>query len=157
MGDSNSHIAGKIINSLTQISSSFSKLMVLVGPAFSGKTECLKEVSERINIPYVNLGIELSKELIELSLKQQVLRVSGLAKEIINSINSDIALLDNTEIFFNPVLKVDPIRLLMNSSRNKTLVVAISGKQIDNSIIYAEPDHPEYRKFKIEDYEVISF
>ena len=150
-------IADTVINSLVQVGNNFSKLLMLVGPAFSGKTQCLKEVSERINIPYINLGVELSKKLIELSVKQQVLMVSGLTKEIVNNIHSDVALVDNIEILFNPDLKIDPVRLLLNCSRNKTLVAAFSGKQIDDSIIYAELHHPEYVKFKIEDYEVISF
>ena len=157
MGGYNSHIADKVINLLTPVGNNFSKLLMLVGPAFSGKTQCLKEVSERINIPYVNIGVELSNKLIDLSVKQQVLRVSGLTKEILNNIDSDVALVDNIELLFNPNLKIDPIRLLLNCSRNKTLVVAFSGKQKDNSIIYAEPDHREYRKFEIKDYKVISF
>lgn len=150
-------IADTVINSLVQVGNNFSKLLMLVGPAFSGKTQCLKEVSERINIPQLNLGVELSKKLIELSIKQQVLRVSGLTKEIINNVHSDVALVDNIEILFNPDLKVDPIRLLLNCSRNKTLVVAFSGMHVDDSIIYAEPQRPEYKKFKVEDYKVISF
>ena len=149
--------ADTVINSLVQVGNNFSKLLMLVGPTLSGKTQCLKEISERINIPYVNLGAELSKKLIELTIKQQVLRASGLTKEIINNIHSDIALVDNIEILFNPDLKVDPIRLLLNCSRNKTLVVAISGMRVDDSIIYAEPDYLEYGKYKIKDYEVISF
>jgi len=157
MGGCNSHVADKVINSIAQVGNNFSKLLMLVGPVFSGKTQCLKEVSERINIPYVNIGVELSKKLIELSVKQQVLRVSELTAEIVSNIHSDVALVDNIEMLFNPDLKVDPIRLLLNCSRNKTLVVAFSGKQVGNSIIYAEPHHPEYGKFKINDYEVISF
>ena len=150
-------IADTVIDSLAQVGNNFSRLLMLVGPAFSGKTQCLKEVSGRINIPYINLGVELSKKLIKLSVKQQVLRVSGLTKEIVNNIHSDVALVDNIEILFNSDLKVAPLSLLLNCSRNKTLVVAFSGKQVDNSIIYAEPHHPEYGKFKIKDYEVISF
>jgi hypothetical protein len=146
-----------VINSLAHVGKNFSKLLILVGPASSGKTQCLHEISERINIPYINLGVDLSKKLIELSSKQQVLRVSGLTKEIISNVTLDTVLVDNIELLFNPELKIDPVRLLLNCSRNKTLVVAFSGKQVDNSIIYAEPHHQEYGKFKINDYEVISF
>jgi hypothetical protein len=149
--------ADTVINSLAHVGKNFSKLLILVGPASSGKTQCLHEISERINIPYINLGVDLSKKLIELSSKQQVLRVSGLTKEIISNVTLDTVLVDNIELLFNPELKIDPIRLLLNCSRNKTLIVAFSGKQVGNSIIYAEPHHSEYRKFEIKDYEVISF
>jgi len=157
MVEFHTHKADTVINSLAHVGKNFSRLLILVGPASSGKTQCLHEISERINIPYINLGIDLSKKLIELPAKQQVLRVSGLTKEIIINITSDTVLVDNIELLFNPELKIDPVRLLLNCSRNKTLVVAFSGKQVDNSIIYAEPHHPEYGKFKIKDYEVISF
>jgi len=149
--------ADTVINSLAHVGKNFSKLLILVGPASSGKTQCLHEISERINIPYINLGVDLSKKLIELSSKQQVLRVSGLTKEIISNVTLDTVLVDNIELLFNPELKIDPVRLLLNCSRNKTLIVAFSGKQVGNSIIYAEPHHLEHRKFEIKDYEAISF
>lgn len=157
MHDCQTQKAETVINMLSHLRQKFYKLLMLVGPASSGKTQCLNEISKRINAPYINLGIELSKKLIELSAKQQVLRVSGLMKEIINNVQSETVLVDNIELFFNPELKTDPIRLLLNCARNKSLVVAFSGKKIDNNIIYAEPHHPEYNKYKIEDYEVISF
>lgn len=152
-----SEIAEMVISSLDQVSNNFSKLLVLVGPASSGKTQCLQEISKKTNASYVSLGTKLSTKLIDLSTKQQAFKVSDLTKEIINNIESDVALVDNIEILFNPDLKTDPIRLLGNCSRNKTLVVAFSGMHVDNSIIYAEPQHPEYKKFKVEDYKVISF
>jgi hypothetical protein len=65
-------------------------------------------------------------------------------------------LLDNTEILFDISLKHDPLRLLQNLSRNRTLVVAWNGRAIKDSLIYATPDHREYRKYPVDEIEIIN-
>jgi hypothetical protein len=66
---------------------------------------------------------------------------------IIDETGKDTVLLDNTEILFDPVLQQDPLRLLQQVSRNRTIVAAWNGKFEGGTLIYAEPDHPEYRKY----------
>ena len=67
-----------------------------------------------------------------------------------------MVLLDNIEILFDVALKQDPLRLLQNLSRNKTVVVAWNGSASGGQITYATPDHPEYRKYAIGDFLVVS-
>jgi len=62
-----------------------------------------------------------------------------------------LVLLDNIEILFDVHLKQDPLRLLQGLSRNKTVVVAWPGRVLNDTLIYAEPEHPEYRRYPRED------
>ena len=62
----------------------------------------------------------------------------------------------NIEILFDVSLKQDPLRLLQGLSRNKTVVAAWNGSIVDNSLTYAAPAHPEYRRYPARDFLVAS-
>ena len=55
--------------------------------------------------------------------------------------------LDNTEILFSPELQQYPLRLLQMLSRNRTVVAAWAGKQEGESLTYADPAHPEFKRY----------
>ena len=65
-------------------------------------------------------------------------------------------LLDNIEILFDVGLKQDPLRLLQGLSRNKTVVAAWNGTIVEDSLTYAAPAHPEYRRYPMRDFLVAS-
>ncbi|MBU0482850.1 MAG: BREX-3 system P-loop-containing protein BrxF, partial [Proteobacteria bacterium] len=46
----------------------------------------------------------------------------------------------------------DPLRLLQGLSRNKTVVASWNGAIIDGFLTYAEPAHPEYRRYPVHDF-----
>jgi hypothetical protein len=58
--------------------------------------------------------------------------------------------LDNIELLFDPGLHQNPLGLLKELSRNKSLVVAWGGAYYEEHQIltYAEPGHPEYQKYE---------
>ena len=65
-------------------------------------------------------------------------------------------MLDNTEILFHPDLGHDPLRLLQNLSRNRTVVASWSGTAQDGRLTYAAPGHPEYRRYPLKGLVVVS-
>jgi hypothetical protein len=66
-----------------------------------------------------------------------------------------VILLDNIEILFDVSLRQDPLRILQGFSRNKTVVAAWDGSIDNEYIIYATPDHPEYRRYRFRDFLVV--
>jgi len=65
---------------------------------------------------------------------------------------SGAVLLDNIEILFDSALQQNPLLLLQGLSRNRTLVVSWNGSIKDGSLTYAEPGHPEFRKYACKDF-----
>ena len=127
--------------------------MLVVAPAGAGKTTALKEVRKRVGAPLVNINLNLSRRMLNLTERQRALQLPQLLREIINdAAPSDVVLLDNIEILFDVSLKQDPLRLLQGLSRNKTVVAAWNGSVDRNHIIYAAPHHPEYRRYRIRDF-----
>ena len=94
----------------------------------------------------MNLNLELSRRLLDLTERRRALEVPGALDEILGR-DTPLVLLDNTEILFDPALKQDPLRLLQHASRNRTIVASWNGTVGDRYLCYADPGHPEYRRY----------
>jgi hypothetical protein len=133
---------------LPDIVHQYHRLALVAGPAGSGKTPLLKELCHRQGIPYLNVNLALSQRLLDLTSKERPLRVRRLLEDVISEHSGDVIALDNIELLFDPALHQDPLACLQALSRNKTLIVAWGGTYEDNVLTYAEPGHPEYRRYE---------
>jgi len=149
-------LADQIIHKLAQAAELYHRLILVVAISGSGKTRALQNVKERTSAPIVNVNLELSKMLLDLTERQRALQIPRLLNEIMAQADKDVVLLDNIEILFDTFLKQDPLRLLQGLSRNRTIVAAWNGSISDGFITYAVPDHREYRKYPLRDFLVVS-
>ena len=137
---------------LPTLSQQYHRLIVISGAHGAGKTRLLKELSGQAGepIPYLNLNLHLSQRLLELASKARPLRVRRLLAQIIDAYPEPALALDNIELLFEPSLHQDPLALLKELSRNKALIVAWGGPYDDERqvLTYAEPGHPEYRRYE---------
>ncbi|MBL3538843.1 BREX-3 system P-loop-containing protein BrxF [Aminivibrio sp.] len=145
-------LADRVIQRIGQAADLYYSLVVLVGPAGSGKTAALQDVHERTAAPLVNVNLELSRRMLDLTERRRALRLPRLLAEIVGASAADVILLDNVEILFDVLLKQDPLRLLQGLSRNKTVVAAWSGTIDGEHMVYATPDHPEYKRYPLRDF-----
>jgi len=133
---------------LPGVSLRYYRLVLIVGPVGSGKTPLLKELCRRQNFPYLNVNLALSERMLSLTSKERPLRTRRLLAEILDEQPGDIVALDNIELLFDPSLRQDPLACLQGLSRNVTLIVAWGGTYVKNVLTYAEPGHPEYRRYE---------
>lgn len=129
---------------------------MLVAPAGSGKTSALQEVHERTAATLINVNLELSRRMLDLTERQRTLQLPILLSQIANADQTNMILLDNIEVLFDVALRQDPLRLLEGLSRNKTVVVAWSGAIDGGHMCYAKPDHPEYKRYPARDFLVVN-
>jgi len=137
----------KIIKEIKQAPELYHRLVLVVAPSGAGKTLALREVQQSLGAPLVNVNLEISRRMLDLTARQRALQVSSLLENILREVESDVILLDNIEILFEVSLKQDPLRLLQGLSRNRTIVAAWNGEIKDNFLIYASPEHPEYHRY----------
>jgi len=149
-------LADQVMRKIKQANELYHRLMLVVAPAGAGKTTALKEVQERIGAPLINVNLELSRQMLDLTERQRALQLPRLLREIINDAEDEVVLFDNIEILFDVSLKQDPLRLLQGLSRNRTVVAAWNGSIDGGHMIYAVPDHPEYRRYRVRDFLVAS-
>ena len=125
---------------------SYYKLIIVVGKSGSGKTTLLRRISEELHFPLINLGLELSRRLLSLTNKQRKLMAAEIIEEILDEQDAPILLIDNTEVVFDPNLKLNPSGLLKNISRNRLLIWSWNGEQDGDQLIYSYAGHPEYHR-----------
>ena len=146
----------QVLGKIDQVVELYHRLLLIAAPAGSGKTSALQDLHERLGLPLVNVNLELSRQMLDLTERQRALQLPRLLLTIINEAKGDSVLLDNIEILFDVSLKQDPFRLLQGLSRNKTIIAAWNGSIDTNYLIYATPDHLEYKRYPTRDLLIVT-
>lgn len=148
-------LADQIMKSVKQAAELYHRLILVVAPSGAGKTAALNAVRDRTGAPLVNLNLELSRRMLDLTERQRALQLPRLLRAIIGNYDGEMILLDNIEIIFDMALKQDPLRLLQGLSRNQTVAAAWNGAVTRQHLTYAVPNHPEYRRYPMHDFLVV--
>ena len=126
-----------------------SRLVLLVGPPGSGKSRHLRALSAEKGYPRVKINAILSEELVRLPHRRRPLHVRQILSDLLEADEEDVVLVDNIEVLFLPELRQEPLQLLHELARNRTLCVAWPGKvDPDGSLVYAEVGHAEHRRYQ---------
>jgi len=142
-----SGIEDEIKDVLPKTQDTYYKLILAVGSARAGKTAALTELAAQHKWPRVNVNLCLSEKLLELTHRQRAVRVAGILDDTLRDEHSKVVLLDNIELLFATELAQDPLKLLQSLSRNRTIVAAWPGNFDGAALTYAEPGHPEARRY----------
>ena len=135
---------------LGDVTKLYNRLLLLIGQAGAGKTSYLQRLATELDVPILNVNLLLSEKLLDCTKKQRALRVSSLLKEIVGN-NSETVILDNIEILFDPVLQANPLALLKEISKHRSVVSSWNGSYSENHLNYAESTHPEYFREHVKD------
>ena len=149
-------IAKHVKRSVEEAQGLYHRLILVVGEPRTGKTTVLQDLAEREGWPLLSVNLHLTEALLELTRQQRTLRASRLLGDLVGSTHAQVVLLDNIEVLFDPELKQDPLRLLQGLARQRTIVVAWPGTMAERSLTYAEPAHPEHKKYANPDAVIIS-
>ena len=93
--------------------------------------------------------------MLELTQRQRQLQVPRLLRDIIRTAHDQAVLLDNLEILFDTSLKLDPLRCLQDVARIEWWLLPGTGAVTAGHLTYATPDHPEYRRYALEDLVIV--
>ena len=132
----------------------YHRLVLIVAPSGSGKTAALRDVARRTGTQPLNLNLELSRRMLDLTARQRALQLPRAVEEIVGR-DTPLVLLDNIEILFDTAFQQDPLRLLQGASRNRTIVAAWNGVLENGYLSYATPGHPEHRRYPVRDLVVV--
>ena len=128
-----------------RVRTAYHRLVLLVGPAGAGKETVLQRAAEHGAGRLINVNLELARRLLELTAEHRALRFAGVLDEILGP-DQSAAFLHRIEMIFDPAFQQDPLRLLRQLSRTRTVVAAWSGMVEGAFLTYAEVGHPEYQR-----------
>lgn len=124
------------------------KLILIVGPSRSGKTQLLRELGTRRSVEPLSVGIELGRRLAATPIHKRGFSAGELLKEIADK-ERTIAplLLDNLELLFEPSLQVNPLDLVRRLAHSKCVVAVWPGELRGERLVYADITHPEHKDY----------
>lgn len=141
------HLAYQISGKIEEIAGLYYKLILLVTDPETSNLINFDLLANRLQSSAINTNLELSQRMLSLTPRQRSLKTASLLGAIIKDVSQDIVLLNNIHILFEPLLYQDPLRLLQQLSRHKTIIAVWEGQVQDQYLTYAGPDHPEYRRY----------
>lgn len=131
-----------------EVSDLQNRLLLLVGPAGSGKTKLLRSLGERRGAVPVHLGAALGRKLLGLSQRQRHLQAASLFREVVDTHSpNDPLLLDNIELLFDASLTLNPLELLRQRGHARRVVAVWPGELRAGRLTYAQMGHPEYQDY----------
>jgi hypothetical protein len=139
-------LSEKVLAKIEKAAELYHRLVLLVAPSGSGKTAALQDLAKKTGAPLLNLNLEVSRRLLDLTGRQRALKLPQVLQDVVGT-DASLVLLDNIEILFDVSLQQDPLRLLQGLSRNRTVVAAWNGTVDGGHLLYATPEHPEYRRY----------
>ena len=138
----------KIERLIGEIDDLNSKLILLVGPSHSGKTQLLRQLGEKLSIAPLNVGLELGRRLAATPNNKRGFSASELLREIADMERTeDTLLLDNLELLFEPGLQINPLDLVRRLAHSTRVVAVWPGELRGDRLIYADMSHPEHRDY----------
>jgi hypothetical protein len=140
-------IGDQLLDRISEAAQRYFRLILVVGPSRSGKTGSLAALASTRGWKRLNVNLALSARLIEVPQRQRAAMVAELLSELVVAAAGDVVLLDNLEMLFAVELELDPLRLLQSLSRNRTVIAAWPGAFVGQTLTYAEPGHPEFKRF----------
>ncbi len=139
-------LSEKVLAQIGKAAELYHRLILVAAPSGSGKTAALQDVAAHTGAPLLNLNLEISRRMLDLTERQRALELPKVLEEVVGR-DEPLVLLDNIEILFDVTLKQDPLRLLQGVSRNRTVVAAWNGALENGYLTYAVPEHPEHQRY----------
>lgn len=125
-----------------------SKLLLLIGPPNSGKSDLLGQLGRRRQLKILNVGALLSRELLTIPAPRRHLQAADLLKELADDFTSNgLLLLDNLELLFDKSLRLSPLDLLRRHAQARRVIAAWPGSLAENRLSYATTGHPEHQDY----------
>ena len=135
--------------------SSYFKLTLVAGPEGAGKRKLLQRIAAELTYPLINLSLHLSQRLLDKTYRQRTLKAEETALELIDDHLVGGLCIDHTELLCSSSLKVNPLVLLQEASRNRHLIASWNGTLEGGDLVFGELGHPDYFRKKVQGHPVI--
>ena len=141
----------KLDHLIEDISSLNRKLILLIGPPRSGKSNLLGQLAERRQSRILNVGAALGRKLLTVPRSRRHLHAADLLKELADGfVSNGLLFVDNIELLFDQTLQVSPLDLLKRHAQARRVVAVWPGELQNGRLSYATTAHPEHQDYGID-------
>ena len=141
----------KLHDIVEDISGINTKLVLLIGPPRSGKSNLLGQLAARRQVRVLSIGAALSHELLTVPSTRRHLQAADLLKDLADDFASHgLLLMDNIELLFDRTLQLSPLDLLKRHAHARRVVAVWPGDLREDRLSYATTGHPEHQDYGID-------
>lgn len=128
-----------------------SKLILLIGPPGSGKSDLLVQLSARRQTRILNVGATLGRELVAVPSTRRHLQAADLLKVLADDFaDHGLLLMDNIELLFDRALQLSPLDLLKRHAQARRIIAVWPGEVRESRLSYATTGHSECQDYGID-------
>jgi hypothetical protein len=146
----------ELLDAIRSVQSAYHKLIIIVAASRSGKTSLLGQTAQTLNMPLINLNLEMSRRLLGLTKRQRMLNAEEIARGLLDEHVHSGLCLDNTEMLFDSALGLNPVLFLQNASRNRLIVSSWNGAFQDGALTFGYVGHPDFFRERVTGFPVVS-
>lgn len=139
---------------ITRADTRYTRLVLAVGAPRVGKSALMAGLAAERRTEIVNLGLRLAHFLLDVPHRQRPAAAADRAADLVRDA-APLSIVDNIELLFNTGLRLDPLKLLQDCSRNHVVVATWPGSVSGNRLRFAVPPHPEFREYDDPDCELV--
>ncbi|HWR38773.1 MAG TPA: BREX-3 system P-loop-containing protein BrxF [Patescibacteria group bacterium] len=117
----------RVVECVHEVEKHAEHVVLIVGKPGSGKSKILRELDTMRGWKYVDSRTLLDSDFMELPPKARSAEAAAVIGRELENQGAKVILLDNIQVLFTPLLKLEPLELLKNLSRKQTIVAAWPG------------------------------
>ncbi len=150
-----SYHTAQITPLLTLARTHVEQLVLVCGRSWRDRSALLQVIASDQDLAYIPIGLPFAKALSGQPPRERSLSAMEMLDNLLSSAGLGLAL-DHIEILFDPELHLDPLRAVQSLARRRLVLLSWPGEFLTTKLIYARPDHPEYRTYPTENLLVYS-
>lgn len=101
-----------------------------------------------------SVGKELADELLACKPNRRSMKLEQIFNTVLDRYPDGVTIKD-IDVMFNPDYKVDVLKILIAARKRKRYSVIWPGRLEDGKLIYGEEGYPDYKVYKIADYDIM--
>lgn len=141
----------KLDRLVEDISGLNSKLILLIGPPRSGKSNLLGQLAARRQARVLSISAALGRQLLMVPSTRRHLLAADLLKELADGfVSQELLLLDNIELLFDRTLQISPLDLLKRHAHARRVIAVWPGEFREDRLTYATTGHPEHQDYGVD-------
>lgn len=125
------------------------QLLVVVARPGSGKSRIMRELGLTVGCRYMQASELITEELLELMPQARPREALRIMDEVLTAITAEIILIDGIKDLFAPMLRLDPVNLLRQLSRSRTLICAWPGHVNADKLVFEQDGSLPYREYEL--------
>jgi len=100
-----------------------------------------------------SVNMLLAEKLLKLQPNLRSMRLEKCFSQVLDTLPNGVAIKD-FDVMFNPEYQVDLLKIMILACKKKQFSIVWPGKYEAGMLVYAEVGYPDYKVFRIENYDV---